>query len=278
VADADPLRQTGKTLATERVQPGQAGRQRFRGSVLHADWPAPRSVHALTTLRGPAGVSQSPFDSLNLGARGADDPTAVARNRADLDRFLELPSPPRWLQQVHGTDVRIVDAAVDSTEPVADAAVTTRPSVVLAILTADCLPVLFCADDGSAIGAAHAGWRGLAAGVLERTVDALRTPPAGLLAWLGPAIGANSYEVGDEVRAAFVDRDSDSAAAFVATRPGHWLCDLYRLARRRLLSSGVSRIYGGGFDTFADRRFYSWRRDAAGSGRFASLIWMHPSS
>jgi YfiH family protein len=282
VVDSDPLLQTGKTRATAQGQREPAWRQRFRDSVLYADWPAPRHVRALTTLRGPAGVSQSPFDSLNLGLRGGGDPAAATRNRADLGSFLELPSAPRWLQQVHGTHVQKfagpqVDAEVDGAEPIADAAVTTAPNVVLAILTADCLPVLLCADDGSAIGAAHAGWRGLAAGVLERTVDALRTPPAGLLAWLGPAIGANSYEVGDEVRAAFVDRDNGSAAAFMATRPGHWLCDLYHLARRRLTSSGISRIYCCGFDTFVDPRFYSWRRDAAASGRFASLIWVHPS-
>ncbi|HTD28408.1 MAG TPA: peptidoglycan editing factor PgeF [Xanthomonadaceae bacterium] len=261
----------------------QHRRDCFRGSVLHADWPVPPRVFALSTLRGPAGFSRPPFDSLNLGARTGDDPAVVTRNRTDLEFHLELPSTPRWLQQVHGTEVRILHAAVADTEkggsePIADAAVTASPNVVLAILTADCLPVLFCADDGSAIGAAHAGWRGLAAGVLERTVEALRTPPARLLAWLGPAIGARSYEVGDEVRAAFVDRDQDSARAFEATRPGHWCCDLYRLARRRLAMSGITRVHGGGFDTLADPRFYSWRRDGAGSGRFASLLWLRSSS
>ena len=145
---------------------------------------------------------------------------------------------------------------------------------VLSILTADCLPVLFCADDGSEIAAAHAGWRGLAAGVLEATVQQLQTPAARLLAWLGPCIGAGSYEVGDEVRAAFVARDAAAAACFAATRPGHWRCDLAGLARQRLAAAGITRIHGGGFDTYADPRFYSYRRDGARSGRFASLIWL----
>ena len=155
-----------------------------------------------------------------------------------------------------------------------DAAVSHIPGTVLSILTADCLPVLFCADDGSEIGAAHAGWRGLAGGVLEATLGQLIAPPARVLAWLGPCIGAASYEVGAEVRAAFVARDAAAAGCFVATRPGHWLCDLAGLARQRLAAAGVARIHGGGFDTFADARFYSYRRDGARSGRFASLVWL----
>jgi YfiH family protein len=145
---------------------------------------------------------------------------------------------------------------------------------VLAILTADCLPVLFCSDDGSAIGAAHAGWRGLAAGVLETTIEQMQLAPSRLLAWLGPCIGAASYEVGEEVPAAFVDRAAAPAACFAATRPGHWHCDLAALARQRLATAGVARVYGGGFDTFADPRFYSYRREGARSGRFASLVWL----
>jgi polyphenol oxidase len=215
------------------------------------------------------------------------------RNRSELTALLQLPSSPHWLQQVHGTGaiafaqtasaypdkLQSSDvASVLQAEPVADAAVTAAPGVVLAILTADCLPVLFCADDGSEVGAAHAGWRGLCAGVLERTIAALRTPSARLIAWLGPAIGAASYEVGEEVRAAFMDRDRDSADAFAATRPGHWHCDLYRLAKQRLALAGVVRVHGGGFDTFADPRFYSWRRDGVRSGRIASLIWIDAST
>jgi YfiH family protein len=257
-------------------------------SVLKADWPAPSNVHALVTLRGPAGFSQPPFDSLNLGVRGGDVAAGAMRNRRELRTLLRLPSSPQWLQQVHGTGVLAFDqtasvypddlqaddvANILQAEPFADAAVTATSGVVLAILTADCLPVLFCADDGSEIGAAHAGWRGLSAGVLERTIGSLRTSATRLVAWLGPAIGAASYEVGEEVRAAFVDRDRDSADAFAATRPGHWHCDLYQLAQRRLAQAGIARVRGGGFDTFADPRFYSWRRDGARSGRFASLIW-----
>jgi len=143
---------------------------------------------------------------------------------------------------------------------------------VLAILTADCLPVLFCADDGTEVAAAHAGWRGLSSGVIEACLRRVRTPRERMLAWLGPAIGAVSYEVGEEVRAAFLSHDESAATAFRPTRPGHWSCDLYTLARLRLLAAGVTRVHGGGFDTFTDPRFYSHRRDGARSGRFASLI------
>lgn len=161
-------------------------------------------------------------------------------------------------------------------EPEADAAVTRTPGVVLAIQTADCLPVLFCAEDGSEIAAAHAGWRGLSAGVLENTLQAMRTPRGEILAWLGPAIAAQSYEVGDEVREAFVAHDLASSTAFTPTRPGHWLCDLYELARQRLRAAGVTRIFGGNLDTFTDPRLHSYRRDGARSGRMANLIWIGP--
>jgi YfiH family protein len=160
----------------------------------------------------------------------------------------------------------------DAMEPEADAAFTRADDTVLAVLTADCLPILLCADDASAIGAVHAGWRGLAGGVIEVAVHAFGASGANLLAWLGPGIGPMSYEVGDEVRAAFVDRNADAARSFVPTRPGHWLCDLYELARLRLRALDVSRISGGGFDTCSDARFYSYRRDGR-TGRFATLIW-----
>ncbi len=236
--------------------------------MLFADWPVPAHVRACTTLRHGAGASQPPFDSFNLGAHSGDE--AVATNRAALRALLRLPSEPRWLRQVHGTRV-IRDPGDD--EPQADAAVTSEAGLVLAILTADCLPVLFCADDGGEIGAAHAGWRGLAAGVLENTVAALRTPPQRLLAWLGPAAGPDAYEVGAEVREAFVGQDAGAAAAFAPTRPGHWHCDLYALARRRLAALGLARVHGGGLCTISDAaRFYSHRRDAR-TGRMATLIW-----
>ncbi len=240
---------------------------------LVPDWPAPPCVRAAVTTRRLPGASQPPFDAFNLGMRSGDDARAVAANRAALPRLLDLPAPPHWLQQVHGTQVWNADAGAASDEPVADAAVTQRAGVVLAVLTADCLPVLLCADDGRAIGVAHAGWRGLAAGVLEATLSSLCLPPARVMAWIGPAIGAAAYEVGDEVRAAFVESSAAAAAAFVPTRPGHWLCHLSRLARQRLAAAGVTRVYGGDFDTCGDARFYSYRRDGARSGRFASLIW-----
>ena len=244
------------------------------GSVI-PDWPAPPNVRAVATARDVPGASKPPFDAFNLGSRCGDDAAAVAANRAALVEALALPSMPLWLRQVHGVDVFDADGEAANGEPEADAAITHRTGVVLAVLTADCLPVVFCADDGSAVGVAHAGWRGLAAGVLEATVARLRVPPQQLVAWIGPAIGAASYEVGAEVHAAFVDADAGAAAAFVPTRPGHWLCDLPALARRRLAHAGVGRVHGGGFDTFADTRFYSFRRERE-TGRFATLVWLEP--
>ena len=234
------------------------------------DWKAPAGVRAaVSTRRGP-GVSEAPYDRLNLGLRSGDDVAAVEVNRRALAEALALPTTPLWLRQVHG--IAVVESPVEGDdEPVADASVARGPGRVLAILTADCLPVLFVSADGQTIGAAHAGWRGLAAGVLENTVATMAAD--GTQAWLGPAIGASSYEVGEEVRAAFVDGDAGAAQAFTATRPGHWHCDLYRLARRRLAAAGVSQVSGGGFDTYTDERLYSYRRDGANSGRFASLIW-----
>jgi len=235
------------------------------------DWPVPANVRAVVTTRQGPGVSAAPFDRFNLGSRCGDDPVAVASNRAALVTGLGLPSAPRWLRQVHG--IAVAGKTNEGFEPAADAAYTTAGSEVLAILTADCMPVLFASDDGEEIAAAHAGWRGLGGGVLEATVGAFVAAPAHIVAWMGPCIGAVSYEVGDEVREAFVSHDTGAAAAFVPTRPGHWLCDLYVLARLRLQALGVSNIHGGGFDTFTDRRLYSYRRDGGGSGRFATLIW-----
>ncbi|MGY0797724.1 peptidoglycan editing factor PgeF [Lysobacter sp. A286] len=270
-------------------------------ALLKANWPAPRGVHAFTTLRHGAGGSVAPFDTFNLGNRVAvdgDDPERVERNRAELIALAGLPSAPHWLRQVHGEGVFRVGepphnqtaglplsslhpsgaAAGEekTTEPEADAAVTSMAGAVLAILTADCLPVLFCADDGREVSAAHAGWRGLAGGVLEATVAAMRTPPAQVMAWLGPAAGPENYEIGVEVRDAFVSQDPSAARAFTATRPDHWRVDLYALARQRLAAVGIApgRIHGGGLCTIADpQRFYSHRRDQR-TGRMASLIWI----
>lgn len=246
-------------------------------ALLPADWPAPRGVRGFTTLRHGAGVSVPPFDHFNMGVRCGDAAEAVTRNRAELVEVGGLPSPPVWLRQVHGTGV--FRAGASDSEPEADAAVTSTPGIVLAILTADCLPVLLCADDGREVGAAHAGWRGLAAGVLEATVAAMHATPRRLLAWLGPAAGPAHYEVGVEVYDAFVSQDRAAGSAFTSTRPHHWRVDLYALARRRLEQAGIAadRIHGGGLDTIGDpQRFYSHRRDRR-TGRMASLVWIKPA-
>lgn len=245
-----------------------------------ADWPAPPGVHAGHTLRDGDGVSPPPFGPFNLGLRSGDDPLLAARNRARLAEGLALPSPPHWLRQVHRTGVQRVDTpAVDDPtgahEPEADATVTSARGVVLAILSADCLPVVLAARDGGTIAAAHCSWRTLSAGLLEKTVAALDADPRGLVAWLGPAAGPERYEVGGDVYAAFVDPDAGAAAAFVPTRPGHWRVDLFALARRRLAALGVADVHGGGVCTISDPvRFHSFRRDGAASGRMATLVWM----
>ena len=251
-------------------------------ACLPADWPAPPGVVAFTTLRSGAGRSRPPFDRFNLGARCGDDAGAVAHNRNELVERFGLPSPPRWLRQVHGTTAtrfdRSAPGAIAADEPEADAAITATPGTVLAILTADCLPVVFAASDGSEVAAAHAGWRGLGAGVLEATAAAMRSSPDRIQAWLGPAAGPNAYEVGEEVFAAFVERDPRAAAAFVPTQPGHWRVDLYALARQRLADAGVTRVYGGGLCTMSDpRRFYSHRRDQR-TGRMATLVYAASSA
>jgi len=252
-----------------------------RAPAVAADWPAPVGVHAFTTLRHGAGVSQAPFDHFNLGnkyAADGDAPDVVARNRAQLVELAGLPSAPHWLKQVHGIDVVRVDAPADTAapEPEADALVTSVPGVVLAILTADCLPVVFAAKDGREIAAAHAGWPGLSKGMLEATLAAMRTPATEVIAWIGPAAGPQRYEVGENVFDAFVSQDAGAAAAFAPTRPGHWLADLPALARRRLVASGVSAddIHGGDLCTISEpARFFSHRRDGR-SGRIATLAWI----
>lgn len=239
--------------------------------VVAADWPAPPQIRALQTTR-LGGVSRGAYDSLNLGSNTGDDPAAVGVNRQRLRADLKLPAEPCWLRQVHGTTV--VDAAQRSAEaPAADASQTRASDVVCAVLSADCLPVLLCADDGSWIGAAHAGWRGLVGGVLEATVACAGLPPSRLLAWFGAAIGPAHFEVGPEVRAAFVAAQAEAATAFRAGRDDRWHADLYALARLRLQRAGVQRIHGGGLCSYADAaRFYSFRR-AADTGRMATLIW-----
>ena len=242
-----------------------------RIDCIRPRWPAAPRVRACTTTR-VGGVSSGPWASLNLGDHVDDDPAAVAQNRARLADALGLPGAPQWLRQVHGTRVRRPADAPDC----ADACFEDRPGRVCAVLTADCLPVLMCNAAGTRVAAAHAGWRGLHAGVLEQTVSAFGDPPTKILAWLGPAIGPQAFEVGDEVRAAFVADDAAAQAHFVANRPGHWLADLYGLARLRLARVRVTRVSGGGFCTYSQpERFYSYRRDGV-TGRMASLIWMQP--
>lgn len=251
--------------------------------LLRADWPAPPNVHACTTLRRGlnVGVSAPPFDTFNLGNRTAADgdrAEAVDINRAALGWIAELPSRPYWLRQVHGVSVQRCDTprradATDAIEPVADASVSSTAEVVLAILTADCLPVVFAADDGREVAAAHAGWRGLAAGVLEATITAMHTPAERIVAWLGPAAGPQAYEIGEEVYRAFVDLDAKTEAAFVPTRPDHWRVDLFAIARMRLADVGVTRVHGGGLCTISDpQRFFSHRRNVR-TGRMATLVW-----
>lgn len=269
-----------------------------RLQLIEPDWPAPPAVRAVFTLR-TGGVSAAPFDSLNLGAGLGDSPEAIAENRRRLREHLRLPAEPAWLEQVHGVDVTDlsdvsamggadVTATAGSGAPTtavgvpaagkallrADASVARRPGQVCAIRVADCMPVVFAARDGSAVGAAHAGWRGLAGGVLEATVARLGVPASQLLAWMGPAIGSQHFEVGDDVRTAFVANDERSGLAFVENSRGRWQCDLYALARRRLSALGIGTIYGGGWCTFADAdRFFSYRRDGQ-CGRMAALVWI----
>ncbi|MGF6092519.1 peptidoglycan editing factor PgeF [Pseudomonas sp. 18173] len=235
---------------------------------LIPDWPAPAGVKACVTTRA-GGVSVAPFDSLNLGDHVDDSPEAVAENRRRLTEYFSI--QPAWLQQVHGIVVADADPSRVMT---ADASWTATPGIACAAMTADCLPVLFCDRAGTRVAAAHAGWRGLAAGVLEATLDSLAVPPAEVLVWLGPAIGPQAFEVGPEVRETFVEQLPEAAQAFVPSQnAGKFMADIYTLARLRLAARGVTAVYGGGFCTVTDPRFFSYRR-APRTGRFASLIWL----
>jgi polyphenol oxidase len=240
--------------------------------LLVPEWDAPPGVRAAFTLRS-GGVSDAPFDSLNLGAHVGDRSAAVAENRRRVRERLALPGEPAWLEQVHGTRVADLDTPGEGARS-ADAVITRADGTVCAIQVADCMPVLFAARDASAVGVAHAGWRGLAAGVLEETVARLGVPPRELLAWLGPAISARHFEVGEEVRAAFLERDPAAGGAFIANSRGRWQCDLVALARRRLAALGLTAVSGGSWCTYGEpARFYSFRRDGR-CGRMAALIWL----
>jgi hypothetical protein len=242
-------------------------------SLLEFDWRLPAGVHAAFTTR-VGGVSSAPWDSFNLAIHVGDDPVRVAANRARLRELLALPAEPAWLNQVHGVEVKNIDGAPFSPVPfAADAAVASRAGAACVVMVADCLPVLLCSRDGQRVGAAHAGWRGLVEGVLENTVAAMGVPGDELSAWLGPAISQDHFEVGDEVREAFVKSDRAAVSRFRMNARGRWQADLVGLARLRLASVGVTDVSGGSWCTFADReRFYSHRRDKKG-GRMAALIW-----
>lgn len=244
-----------------------------RDDFLVPDWPSPVSARALVTTRY-GGISKPPYDELNLALHVGDNPAAVVANRALLRRH--VPAEPFWLEQVHG--IEVATAKKNGNAPVcADASVAREAGAVCAIMTADCLPVMFCDEQGTVVAASHAGWRGLAAGVLEATLAAMAVTPGRVMAWLGPAIGPDVFEVGDEVRAAFLADDPEARGAFVPRgAEGKWLADIFALARRRLARAGVdkSQIYGGGVCTASENeRFYSYRRKAV-TGRFASLIWL----
>lgn len=241
-------------------------------TFLIPDWPAPAGIRACVTTRA-GGVSLAPFDSFNLGDHVDDDPVAVAHNRQRLTHIFDV--QPAWLSQVHGV---VVAPANPEHIVEADASWTATPGIACTVMTADCLPALFCDRAGTRVAAAHAGWRGLAAGVLEATAQSLNVEPQDILVWLGPAIGPKAFEVGAEVRAVFIEDLPQSAEAFVpSVNPGRFMADIYELARLRLARYGITAVYGGGFCTVTDPRFYSYRRSPR-TGRFASLVWIEKSS
>jgi YfiH family protein len=241
-------------------------------AFIHPNWPAPSNVKALQTTRN-GGVSSGAFASLNMGAHVGDDPIAVAKNRQLLSPY--LPSEPVWVNQVHGTDV--IDAATSSCLQNADASFATRSNVVCVTMTADCLPLLLCDTKGTVVAAVHAGWRGLCDGVIEAAIAKLQVPPSEILVWLGPAIGPNAFEVGNDVKSQFVEKDSQAELAF-KPHADKWLCNLYLIAKQRLNNLGVTQVYGASvneeFCTYTDAsRFFSFRRDNV-TGRMASMIWL----
>ncbi|HUV99943.1 MAG TPA: peptidoglycan editing factor PgeF [Gallionella sp.] len=237
--------------------------------LIIPDWPAPFHVKALQTTRA-GGISSPPYDSLNLGDHVGDAPLAVERNRILLNTL--LPSEPVWLRQMHG--IRVANADMASCLPQADACIARHRAAVCVVMTADCLPILLCDTQGRVVGAAHAGWKGLAAGVIEATVQAMEAAPENIMVWLGPAISQDEFEVGDEVRAAFLAIQPQAASAFVPGRNGKWYGDLYALARLRLNALGIRRIHGGGSCTYRERdRYFSYRRDGA-TGRMGTFIWL----
>jgi polyphenol oxidase len=237
---------------------------------IKPDWPAPENIKAFCTTR-KEGVSEGAYAHFNLAAHVDDNHLHVKKNRQLLSDALNLPVEPVWLEQVHG--VHIINADTADKIPQADASFSTEKNKVCVVMTADCLPVLLCNKQGTKVAAAHAGWRGLQAGVIEASINALEENTQDILVWLGPAIGPQAFEVGDEVRQKFIQEIPETALAFIANKPGHWLANIYQLAKIRLQKMGIEKIYGGDFCTYTDQqRFYSYRRDGA-TGRMASLIW-----
>lgn len=240
-------------------------------AFIEADWPAPAQVRAFSTTRA-GGISKPPYDSLNLGLHVNDDQKAVFANRERLKQAAALPANPLWMEQVHGT--RVIDADNWQAGTEADAIYSNQADQVCVVMTADCLPVLFTDSAGQQVAAAHAGWRGLLNGVLENTVSQFVCDPGNILAWLGPAIGPQQFEVGAEVFAAFTARSREAAEAFQPHASDHYLADLYLLARQRLNQLGIKAVYGGHHCTVSETdRFFSYRRDSE-TGRMASLIWI----
>jgi YfiH family protein len=238
---------------------------------IRPDWPAKPRVHALTTMRN-GGYSSGRYASFNLAAHTGDDADAVALNRRLLKDRMQLPSEPLWLSQMHGKHLLRVESVGGIVE--ADGSWSTIAGTVCAVLTADCLPMLFCDSAGSRVAAVHAGWRGLHRGIISAAVETLSVPARDLLVWLGPAIGADAFEVGQEVYDSFVRINPANSTAFRPRDDPHWLCDIYALARIELQALGVESVYGGNFCTSSDaERFYSYRRDGI-TGRMASLIWL----
>ncbi len=247
----------------------------MNAEILRPAWSVPSRVRSAMTLRG-GGYSVAPFDSLNLGTHVGDDADTVARNRVRLHTTLALPGNPLWLQQVHGAVVHVAEGRPPATPPVADAAVCRTPGVVLTVMVADCLPVLLAERSGTVIAVAHAGWRGLAAGVLEAAVGAMGVDPGTVTAWLGPAISQPHFEVGEEVLQALAAADAGASVAFERNASGRWQCDLPQLARRRLQALGIGSMVDCGLCTFERRAdFYSFRRDGR-TGRMAALVWLEP--
>jgi len=234
-------------------------------------WPAPKNIKAFTTTR-IGGFSKSPYDTFNTANHVGDDPDAVAKNRKLLRETLHLPSEPTWLNQVHG--VEVIQANQQTTPVTADASFTQKPGVVCVAQTADCLPLLVCDRAGTTVAAIHAGWKGLAAGVIEATINTLKIPAQELLVWLGPAMGPQSFEVKEDVLAAFTTVDPKAELAFKPINSTQWLANIYLLAKQRLNNLGITHIYGEELCTYNDKeRFFSFRRDKD-TGRMASLIWM----